>query len=178
MPNFFTLLFISTWLAVSVNAQQIHFNNADSTELRRLSALEGTWMIAGEPKGNVPADTVITYCKWSPTGRYLICDQVVKSVKGNSTDLAIYTYDSPRKEYQFYTAGISGEKPSSALLQIESNTWIYAGEYISDGDTLKTRTLNIFNPSGNEVEYKSQYSKDKGLTWITLGAGKEVRIGK
>ncbi len=141
--------------------------------LQKLNIFLGTWKSQTNP-GSQEQDSAIYSCQWSLNGKFLICDQKVSNQGKQSNNLAIYDYDSVKDSYTLSIVGIPGVGPFDMPVKSIKDTLIYSGQYSDNGETVYTRTLNIFITSSKYI-YLVQTSKDS-LKWSNVLEGTATRI--
>jgi hypothetical protein len=140
--------------------------------VKKLGIFLGTWR--SEITGANDQYSVNT-CRWSANGKYLICDQLLTNGKKKTDDLAIYSYNPAKNDYQVSLVGIPGGGPFSIPVTFKGDDLIYTGAFIKNGKKIYDRTINTFL-SSSYYTYKVQASKDS-TKWKTLSEGVGFKTG-
>ncbi len=113
-------------------------------------------------------------CAWSPQGRYLICEQLVKMPKNSVVQLATYA-PVEGETFRFYRLADTGEAHTGKVT-IHGATWTFDDNFTNgDGKKTEVRTTNQF--TGDEEVFKTEFSVEGG-PWTTMLEGKMHRTKK
>jgi Protein of unknown function (DUF1579) len=156
-------------LFVLMTASGLGIAQADNSA-QKLIAFLGKWQTEGAFTGSGNKVTSALECRWSPQGKYLVCEQLVKMAGGDHRQLTIYSYSNKDGSYSYTTIADPGAKPTSGTLAIQGNVWTYSSSFENDGKTTQIRTTNEFRDPGTEV-FKVESSRDGGVTWNTFLEG-------
>jgi hypothetical protein len=145
----------------------------------KLKAFLGKWdsqaVFASGMKATAKLD-----CVWSPQGRFLVCEQHVKLQDGEQKreqrQLTIYSYNAKENVYRYSTISDPGMPPSTGIVDIKGNVWVYDSSFENNGKTIKIHNTNTFTDARNEV-FKIVTSDDGGATWKPLLDGSARKVG-
>ena len=140
--------------------------------IQKMNVFTGTWKSENDTLYKDRTSAIFN-CKWSPNGKYLICDQIVSGKAGKTNNLAIYSFDS-NNHYQLSLVGIPGVDPFSIPVISKGDTLVYPGSYTSNGHKIYNQTLNIFT-NYKKYRFIVQYSEDS-IHWTTTLAGTTIKL--
>lgn len=158
-----TMFMISAWLLVASLAGAAAKTEDDPVQ--KLGAFLGKWQTDGTFANGGKVHSELE-CRWSPQRRYLVCEQQV-SMGNNVTDqLTVYGYDSKSAKYTYSSFQGNGAAPSTGMLEIKGNVWVYNSSFQSNGKRTDILTTNEFTDAKTE-QFKVALSEDGGVTWKT-----------
>jgi uncharacterized protein DUF1579 len=147
--------------------------NDDSTS--KLKAFQGKWESQAAFASGVKA-TAKLECRWSPQGKFLVCEQHVTLPDREQHQLTVYSYNAAEKVFRYSTFSDPGLPPSTGVVDIKDNVWIYDSSFENNGKTIKIRNTNTFTDAKHEV-FKIVTSDDGGATWKPLLDGSANKTG-
>lgn len=163
MPGKRTVLMISACLILASVAMGLA--KAEDDPVQKLGAFLGKWQTDGTFANGVKVHSELE-CRWSPQRRYLVCEQQV-SMGNNVTDqLTVYGYDPKSGKYTYSSFQGNGAAPSSGVLEIKGNVWVYNSSFENNGKRTDILTTNEFTDPKTE-QFKVALSEDGGVTWKT-----------
>ncbi|MGE5323698.1 MAG: DUF1579 family protein [Actinomycetota bacterium] len=163
MPLKTTVLLISTCLVLAPLARGTA--KAEDDPVQKLGAFLGKWQTDGTFANGSKVHSELE-CRWSPQGRYLICEQQVSMGNNVSDQLTVYGYDAKSGKYSYSSFQGNGAAPSTGLLEIKGNVWVYNSSFENKGKRTDILTTNEFTDSKTE-QFKVAISDDGGVTWKT-----------
>jgi hypothetical protein len=141
---------------------------------RKLSVLVGKWKTEGAFSSGQKTRTSLE-CRWSPSGYFLVCDQLVNLGGTDHRQFTVYSYDGKEKRYSYTTLADPGAKPTSGPIDIKGNLWTYNSSFEAQGKTTLIRTTNDFVDPRTEL-FKVTTSTDGGDHWTTMLEGKAQKV--
>jgi len=135
--------------------------------LKRLTAFVGTWNKKGQahdgPFGSAAKVTAVETFEWLPGGLFL-----VHRLEGRLGDMEIACievigYDAASRVYSVHSFYNDG---NTNLWQARERggVWVFTGEWLVKGETLKVRCTASFDDAGNTMTARWEYSRD-GKKW-------------
>jgi len=158
-----TVLIMSGCLILAPLARGIA--KAEDDPVSKLGAFLGKWQTDGTFANGGKVHSELE-CRWSPQRRYLVCEQQVSMGKNVTDQLTVYGYDAKSGKYTYSSFQGNGAAPSTGVLEIKGNVWVYNSSFENKGKRTDILTTNEFKDAKTE-QFKVALSDDGGVTWKT-----------
>lgn len=165
------------FLAATIGSEAAAAANPAARTPLALDRLIGTWRGRSEtfasPLTRPGRSTAVNVCQWSPSHRFVTCDQTIEP--GGRHDLAVYGLGAKSGTYFYCEVDATAQACCVDRLVIKGSTWFYRSTFEYKGQPLTLRTWNRFS-SADHYMFAAEISRDHGRHWQMMSRGAATRV--
>ena len=176
MKRALAVIFVVTFLAAVVCAQNPPQAPQPAPELKRVNYFVGTWTTEADmkpsPYGPGGKFTGTDHAAWMEGGFFLVTHSDFKSPMGPGTELSVIGYNTEEKVYTYDAYNSMGEADHSKGT-VAGDTWTWTSDEKMGGKEIKGRfIIQELSPTSYSFKFEMQ---PEGGEWSTIMEGKSTK---